>query len=221
MDTFVAPEMPQIPSMPQPSQAAQKTADDFNAFQAPAQDQGKYQAPQEPTTAFNTGTTAPPKPSAAPGYIDSSSSAFSGLYSGLTIKQKEIVDAMAEKLDIMDLFKKRRFFLKWTIIPKKLVVDMRSQLSDEMKEFWESLAELKGSDFAMRCVIAVKGTARTVYALNNSVLPESLEEREKMLAGFDHTFINLLSDYVNLFEIARMKLLHGGDLVTRPFTDAS
>lgn len=151
--------------------------------------------------------------------FDSSSPGFTMAYANLSAKQRDIVDRMAESFRMADLFSKRRFALEWTIVPKQLKIGMQSLTTEEMASFWESLSELKGSTPYIDAVVAKEFCTRSIFSINGQQIPA--EKRTELIGGFDFTLIQIMFDYLKLFETARMRFLHQADLVKNPISASS
>ena len=208
-DTFVAPPPAtgQPTNQPLPSMASAGAVLPVTGIEvAPQAAATQAQAPTAKTDVVGA------KPATT---LDSSNAMFTDVYRTLTAKQKLIVDDMAGQLDIADLFKTRRFKLNYTLIPGKLKVGFQSMTQQEIQDFWEALSDVKGSNLFIDALVAKKHCARIVVALNNKPIGEP-EQREELFGTFDHTFVQLLFDYVKLFEIARMRFLHQGDFTENP-----
>jgi len=228
--------------MPSPAQV-QKPADQFSfgspdgfdTFEAPKQDFADMQqaaqplpqavlnqAPnsqQQPAPSFNQPNQPAQQPQAQQPILamDSSNNAFNNMYLSQTPKQREIIDAMEKALNFKDLFTRKRFLLKsWIVIPGKLKLTLESMSQQELMDFWEEFNDVKGSQFYLDARLARKYCTKTVRAINEAMLPEDEAKRDEFIGSLDHAFIQIMFDYAKLFELARLKLMHSGDILQNP-----
>lgn len=146
--------------------------------------------------------------------VDSPDPTFSNTYANLSKAQRRIVDEMAAKLDIMELFKYRRFFLDFTIIPSKLRVRFASITDQESRDLWADLRQYndgsnKVSNLELELILNLKKCQRYVKSINNT------DMSPEVFPTFDSVFISMLANYISLFELAKMKVLYSNFLTVK------
>jgi len=161
--------------------------------------------PTSPTQ--NEATEAAP---AKPAYTDGPEAAFSQAYDNLTKVQRAIVDKMAARLSFDDLFKKRRFQLKFDILPGTLQATFVSMTQEENEIFWKQFRDTALGKFEIELMINLNRCIYTVTELNGSPIPP--ENRSALFKSFDSALVHTLSNYSSLFELAKMKVLYGNFL---------
>jgi len=137
---------------------------------------------------------------------DGPEAAFAQTYDALSKKQREIVDLMAGQLKFADLFQKRRFSLKFDIVPGQLRVTFVSMSQEENEDFWKKFRDIQLNKFEIELMMNLHRCAYTIAELNNSAIP--VNQRLDLFKSFDNSLIHVLANYSSLFELAKMKVLY-------------
>jgi hypothetical protein len=144
---------------------------------------------------------------------DGPEAAFAQTYDALSKVQRNIVDTMASNLKFADLFQKRRFSLKFNIVPGQLQATFVSMTQEENEQFWQKFRDIQLNKFEVDLMMSLYRCVYTVAELNGNPIPP--ENRLGIFKSFDTSLIHTLSNYSSLFELAKMKVLYQSFLTIR------